>query len=238
MPRKRKKSGFSAARVAALVALLLIGAGVLLWPLRHRMRMALPDSAPPIPETAVNASPAPIAPDHATAAPAAIPLHGMLEIRKPPRDAQLGIAADAVILLRIVELYQWQERCDGAHCSYAKAWSQAHIDSRRFRNPAGHENPQAPFADATFKAGEVRLGDLDVDADLVAASHPAVDYPVRDRALPPNLAATFSVVDGVLYAGGDPAHPQVGTLRIRYRIVPGGEVSLSGVRRGSKLEAH
>ena len=64
----------------------------------------------------------------------------------------------------------------------------------------------------------------------------AQDYPVKTSALPPNMAATFNVTDGVLYAGGDAAHPQIGTVRVRYRIVPAGEVELAGVKRGNRLE--
>ena len=163
---------------------------------------------------------------------------GKLEISQPPHDAQFGIAADAAVLLREVSMYQWQERCVGGNCRYETGWSGRAIDARKFHDPQGHENPTLPFADARFVAGEIRLGALLVDADLVATQLAAVNYPVHANALPPNLAATFREIDGSLYAGGDPARPSVGELRVTYRIVPTGAVNLSGVQRGAKLSAN
>ncbi|MGH8121829.1 MAG: TMEM43 family protein [Rudaea sp.] len=229
MARRKKLSLRRIAGLVALVLLIVLGA----WAWQHQAEVR-PLASPiasvpsPPPQTAAGTS---------AASSASVQLSGKLQIQQAPRDAQLGVsAADAALLLRSVAMYQWQEHCDGAACRYATEWSAQHIDSGKFRVPAGHENPASPFADAQF-GGDVRLGELSVDPQLVAAQHPAIDYPVKANALPPNLAATFSVVGGVLYAGGDAAHPRVGTLRISYRIVPGGEVSVSGVRHGSKLEA-
>lgn len=159
---------------------------------------------------------------------------GKLEISKPPRDAQLGIAADAAILFRHVEMYEWLEHCEGDVCRYHTGWS-APVDSSKFKSAHGHEpNPTAPFGDAKFVAGEIRLGTLIVDPDLIADQSEAMDYPVRTAALQPNMAATFREIGGALYAGGDPAKPRVGQLRVSYRIAPG-VVSLTGVQRGAKL---
>lgn len=235
MARKRKQT-ISAGRVAALVAfVLLVLAGVWAWQHRARMRSAASTVGA---ELALPAQNAGSAQSDAGVAAVATKLRGKLVVGRPPRDAQLGIVADAAVLLRIVEMYQWHERCElsGSACSYEKSWSPGHVDSQKFREPKGHENPPAPFADARFVAGEIRLGDLVVEPKLLE-TQAARDYPVKAANLPPNMAATFNVVDGVLYAGGDAAHPQVGTVRVRYRIVPAGEVELSGVRRGNRLEA-
>lgn len=231
MARKRKQT-ISLGRVALIVALiLLVLAGVWAWQHRGRVRSVASTISTDLPLPGQAASSAP--PD------AGVPakISGKLAVRRPPRDEQLGVSADAAILLRIVEMYQWHERCGlaDAACSYEASWSSGHVDSSKFRVPAGHVNPPAPFADARFAAGEIRVGDVVVDSRLLDAQS-ARDFPVKESALPPNLAATFSVVDGVLYAGGDAAHPQVGTVRVRYRVVPAGEVELSGVRRGNKLD--
>lgn len=162
-------------------------------------------------------------------------ISGELEIAKPPVDPQLGITAKAAILFRHVEMYQWQEHCAADDCTYAAVWSAQPQDSHKFRTPGGHANPSLPFIDVRFAAGEIRLGAFAVEPALLAAQATAVDYPVRATALPANLAASFADVDGVLYAGGDAAHPQVGALRISYRIVPVASVSLTGLQRGSHL---
>ena len=231
MPRRRKSS-VSFGRIALIVVLiLLVLAGVWAWQHRARLRSAASTISTELPLPAQNTGSVPS--DAGTMA----KVSGKLVVRRPARDEQLGISADAAVLLRIVEMYQWHERCglaDGA-CSYEASWSAGQVDSSKFRVPAGHKNPPAPFADARFAAGEIRLGELVVDPKLLSLDG-AVDYPVKASALPPNMAATFNVIDGVLYAGGDAAHPQVGTVRVRYRIVPVGEVELSGVKRGNKLE--
>jgi hypothetical protein len=158
---------------------------------------------------------------------------GKLEAGKPPRDMQLGVGTDAPLLFRHVEMYQWHEHCERGACRYDSGWFAQRIDSRKFQVPTGHENPAPPFADAYF--ADVRLGAFAVDVDLASAQLATTDYPVHATALPPNLLATFREVDGVLYAGGDPAHPAVGAIRVSYRIVPSGTVTLTGVQHGAKL---
>jgi len=163
-------------------------------------------------------------------------LQGKLQVLKAPRDPDLGITAPAVALLRNVSMYQWQEHCKGDDCSYELGWSVQHIDSSKFHVPSGHENKRPPFFNARFFASELRLGDVAVDPAILMGRTP-IDYRIEASALPPNLAATFSVVDGLLYAGGDPAHPAANMLRISYRIIPAGDVELSGLRHGDRLEA-
>jgi hypothetical protein len=161
---------------------------------------------------------------------------GLLAAAGPVHDTQLGASAAAAVLLRNVEMYQWREHCAGTACNYDTGWG-VPADSRRFREPKGHENPTAPFAAAEFAAPGLRLGAFSVDAALLAIQHAPQAYPVSDAGLPPNLAASFSAQNGVLYAGGDPAHPQVGMLRVSYRIVPLGAATLEGVQRGGALSA-
>ncbi|MDR3385505.1 MAG: TMEM43 family protein [Rudaea sp.] len=221
MARRKKSSTRRIALWIVVIALVVVAAGVGL----QRMH------APYVP--VVN----PINAEHSdTTEPGRrVTIAGKLEIRQPPSDAQFGIAADAAILLREVSMYQWRERCLGGNCRYDNAWSGLPVDSRKFHVPEGHENPPLPFADARFNAGEIHLGGLTVAPELAAAHLAAVSYPVHADALPPNLAATFREVDGNLYAGGDPARPKIGELRVSYRIVPTGAATLSGVQRGAKL---
>jgi len=165
------------------------------------------------------------------------PLSGALHGSGPARDPQLGVSANAAVLFRHVEMYQWQEHCERDTCRYDTAWSGA-VDSQRFRERRGHENPAAPFNDAVFFAPGLKLDALDVDTELLIAQLRAVNHDVRGASLPPNLAASFSETGGVLYAGGDPAHPAVGEVRISYRVIAAGPVTLNGFRRGDKLAAH
>lgn len=161
---------------------------------------------------------------------------GRLTASAAARDGELGISAGAAVLFRKVEMYQWRERCDAGSCSYEPAWSSLPIDSRGFRQPEGHDNPPMRLADAHFAGAELRLGAFSVDPDVAAAQMAAVDHPVRADELPPNLAASFSEVGGMLYAGGN-SHPRVGEVRISYRITPLGDAVLTAVQRGNRLTA-
>lgn len=232
MAKRRKFSKRSRSGVRLLLVVVLIGAVAgAAWYARHR---GLEGGG-----VGHHADVAEIAPSQTNPAQEGrkVRLNGKLEITKPPRDAQLGVAAPAAVLLRHVEMFQWQESCDAKGCRYEKGWSGAVVDSHKFREPAEHENPQAPFSDAKFSAGSAKLGGLDIDPDVLAQLAPA-DFSVRAADLPPNLAASFRVQDGVLYAGGDPAHPAIGELRVSYRAVGVGDVELTGWQRGTKLAAH
>jgi hypothetical protein len=171
-----------------------------------------------------------------------IAISGKLDVRTPSRDTQLGVSADAVMLLRYAEMLQWREQCSGANCTYQQVWSPQLIDSRKFRVQEGHKNPERlPLTTARFSAGDLRLGAFRVDAAVLgnyrldAALHiKPVPYPVHASQLPSNLAISFRDANGVLYAG-DPEHRAVGDVRVSYRIIPAESVEITGVQRGDRL---
>ena len=141
-----------------------------------------------------------------------VTLSGQLSAGGTVRDAQIGIGTRAAVLLRHVEIFD-----RSAH------WiAPVHDD-------------KVPFSEARFVAPEIRLDALTVDPALAEQQLKPLDFPVKSADLPPNMAATFTVRDGVLYAGGDPAHPQIGTVRISYRIIPTGPATLSGLQKGTHL---
>ena len=161
-------------------------------------------------------------------------IEGPLEAQ-PVRDTQLGVSADAIALVRKVEMRQWQETCTSGGCGYELTWSAVPIDSSGFRQPEGHLNPGAlPFAGTRFLSAEVRLGAFVIDPALAAGEAGPTAYAVDVADLPPNLAATFRVQDGVLLTGAD-AQGTAGDLRVSYSIVPAGVRSLTGVQQGDRL---
>lgn len=166
-----------------------------------------------------------------------VTLNGVLRATKPARDPQLGISADAIVLLRQVEMLQWREACSANGCDYALDWSDRPIDSQGFRDRKAHQNPTRwPFASARFAAGELRLGDVVVDPALAANGVQPAAYAVKASQLPPNLVASFRELGGMFYSSADPAHGAAGDLRVSYRIVPGGERRLTGVQDGNRLK--
>jgi len=163
---------------------------------------------------AETAAPRPAVPPKPEGLPARVTVSGQLVAAAPVRDAQIGVSAHAAMLLRHVEVFR-----DDGHGGWG----------------APAQGFKAPFADARFVASDLRLEGLSVDPAVLERQIKPVDYPVKDSDLATNMAATFTVRDGALYAGGDPAHPSPGTVRISYRVIPTGTVTLAGVRKGTHL---
>lgn len=231
MARRKRKSRRSTA-VGALILIALAAGAAIGYRYLDRIDRLVPESARqkvPVTASAQRVS--------AANEGLHVQLAGRLEAAESARDADLGISAPSALLLRKVEMYQWRERCEAAACSYELVWSSQPIDSRRFRQPGGHENPPMRLLDGRFAAAGLRIGAFSIDPDLVEAQVEANVHAVRASELPPNLAASFADANGSLYAGGDAAHPRIGEVRVSYRIAPLGDVALSGIQRGSRLAA-
>jgi Transmembrane protein 43 len=230
--------------LAALLVLVAVAFGIYAW--RHRPAPA-PESPP---------APTPVAKESEAAIPLVIPidrvdpanegrlvsLTGELTVHQPAEDSQTGISAKAVMLLRYADMLQWQERCKGEDCTYQQVWSPQPIDSSRFREPAGHQNPgRLPMVIARFASADVRIGAFKVDASTLGNDRlrpslkvSPIPYPVTTAQLPSNLAITFRDYKGALYAG-DPEHRKIGDARLIYRIIPAGKVEIVGIQRGSQI---
>ena len=168
-----------------------------------------------------------------------VSVQGNLEFERPAVDVELGINdPGAAVLSRHVEMYQWRENCIADACTQSADWSQELVDTAQFKEELGHTNPgHFPFESQIFLAEGVRLGAFAPELDLVIAEIPMLSKPVRLAELPANLAASFSEFDGWIFAGNDPLNPAVGDLRINYRMIPGGTVTLTGRQIGSQLLA-
>lgn len=152
-------------------------------------------------------------------------------------DEELGIDTQAAVLWRDVEMAQWQEQCVANGCAQRIAWSSALIDSSTFNERTGRENPVSfPFASRAFAAPSLRLGAFTVDP-AVLAELPTQPRPASMAELPPNLAAIFRDHDGVLFSGDDVRVPAIGDLRVRYRVLAPGPVTITGLQRGNALVA-
>lgn len=226
MARRKRKGALSRLIVALGLLAIIVGVGRFGYQHANRwLQRSLGDKAAP-PQNAQ-----PVSNDSPRR------IEGTLAASGPVRDGQLGVSANAAVLLRHVEMYQWQEHCENDACRYDQAWS-ARVDSHKFREPKGHENPAAPFNDSMFFAPDLKLAGYAVDPDLLVAQLHVSAYAARDANLPPNLAASFAERDGVLYAGGDPARPAIGEVRVSYRIIATGSATLNGVLRAGKLVGH
>ena len=143
-------------------------------------------------------------------------------VNAPARDAQFGVAADAPALLRKVEMFQWNETRFGGVRNYDQNWYDHPIDSSTFGDAAGHANPGAfPINATRFDSTDVTVDGFKLAPELVHMIDGPEPFEPDLSHLPPNMAATFQARDGTLVTSANPAHPQVGDLRISWlKIAP------------------
>lgn len=161
---------------------------------------------------------------------------GMVDVVAPARDEDFNQSARAPVLIRHVEMFQWREIVVGGQPYYELEWVDRPVDSDRFVHPAGHANPGGfRIAGRQFDAGEVRVGGLRLSPALLHALPGSERIAPDPQALPPNLAASFSLADGYLVTSAHPESPRLGDLRVSWEAVPAQEVTLVGRINGDQL---
>ena len=151
-------------------------------------------------------------------------------------DEQLGISAEGLILSRSVEYFQWVEKSQSetktklgggqetvTTYSYTTEWTNAPQDSSSFNQPQGHENPVATLKDGEFVAASATVGSFKASSDVigrVSADTPYAPSAEQAQAASSVIGKPVTVQDKVLYAGANPATPQVGDMKITYHVVP------------------
>jgi hypothetical protein len=179
---------------------------------------------------------------------------GAVTMTEPVVDPDLGVKAQAIKLIRKVEMYQWRENKKSESrkklgggtetvttYSYDMAWLATVAASSSFHEPSGHENPGSmPIASATTVADPVHLGAFKMSREQLDKLNETQPLRVDE---PPTGPLTESehplrLVDGGYYRGADPASPKVGDVRIRFEIVNPPTVSTVGVQTGDTFAAY
>ncbi|MBN9070967.1 MAG: TMEM43 family protein [Rhizobiales bacterium] len=161
-----------------------------------------------------------------------------------PADETFGISAEGVRLERRAEMFQWkessetrtQDKLGGGQestttYSYSKAWDDSPVDSSRFKQPAGHENPPMEIVAKDFQVPEAGLGAFQLSPRVVSMIPAGKELAVSpdqtaaiDAAYSGNKRVTVS--EGRIYLGFNSTAPAVGDYRISYRLAPLGPVSI------------
>jgi hypothetical protein len=170
-------------------------------------------------------------------------------------DEQFGVSANALKLIRHVEVYQWVEdkkseerkKLGGGTetvttYNYEKKWSDEAVDSSAFQHPEGHENPGAlPVESTTLTAEPITLGAFTLSPEQVDKIDEAAGLPVGEEqlaAVPEENREGLQIEQGRFYMGEDPASPQVGETRISFQVVKPGPRSLIARQVGNTFEAY
>jgi hypothetical protein len=196
-------------------------------------------------QVVVDVAPAPIDPGNEGRL---IHVSGDAEAATPITDRTFGVSRVALHLVRVAEMYQWEEdkhqetrkSLGGSEetvttYTYKKVWSDRAIDSQTFRHPEGHANPQKEYQGLSLTATDATLGAFRPDAALLgllpARTNLQLDPQGADTPAIANariVDGKIYIVDGKIYIGASPDSPQVGDYRISYLYAPLGPVSAIG----------
>ncbi|MEP9396572.1 TMEM43 family protein [Mesorhizobium sp. KR2-14] len=171
-------------------------------------------------------------------------------------DEEFGIEVEGIRLVRTVEMYQWHESTSEetkktlgggeetvTTYSYSKAWSDEPIDSSRFEQPAGHDNPSMELESDVFQVSEARINAFALDdtvLDEIGDGRALKLSSDQQRAIEAAWSGYEKVTfaDGAVYLGDNPKKPAVGDYRVRYELVPLGPVSVVGKQTGNSFQAY
>jgi hypothetical protein len=167
-------------------------------------------------------------------------------------DPVFNVSVTAIGLKRKVEMFQWKESAKSESknklgggtetvttYSYAKEWSEALIDSSKFKNLQGHRNPSSMDQKSEkWTASKVTLGAYTLTP--AQAAQISGDEPVKAAAPLSSLENTKRIVehDGGLYIGENPNSPQVGDLRIKFTQVGESDMTIVAKQVGSTFEPY
>lgn len=165
---------------------------------------------------------------------------GAPKVHADATDAQFGVTVDAPLLLRKVEMFQWNETNFGGQRNYEMDWFGRPIDSTVFADRARHQNPGPfPISGARFASANVTVAGFKLAPALVDLLPGGESFTPSLAHLPPNMAATFTAHDGTLVTSSDFARPQIGDLRISWqRVVPDDLTVFARDQDGTLVPAH
>jgi hypothetical protein len=179
-----------------------------------------------------------------------IHVSGDAKATAPMTDRTFGVSAVALHLVRVAEMYQWEEdKHQETHKSlggseetvttytYKKVWSARAIDSQTFRHSDGHTNPQKLYEGLSLTATDATLGAFRLDAAVLSLLPTSTVLQLDPQAadtLKPRIP-NAQIADGKIYIGASPDSPQIGDYSISYKYAPLGPVSAIGRQSGSGI---
>ncbi len=184
---------------------------------------------------------------------------GMATTTETLSDSQFGISEKAIKLRRSVAMYQWTEKQSSetqkkfgggtetkTTYAYAKQWTDKPIDSKKFKMPDGHSNPDMRYETREVTAKLVTLGAMKLPAGLKGQMNAFEAIALDDKniaKLPEDCKKQVVLENNRLYLPGsarqpapDPSKPEIGDLRISFEVVRPGEVSVMARQIGDTFE--
>lgn len=181
---------------------------------------------------------------------------GMATTDEMLSDGVFDIGKKVLRLERKVEMFQWVESKESrtrdklgggketiTTYEYQKKWHRDRVNSQSFEKASGHENPNPKFPSTSLVSEKATLGAFHLRTALVgqidAWTDVAIDQATVLSKLPEEERKHYNVEGGTLrYYVGTPSkpEPEVGDLRIQFRVVEPMTVSLLSQQKGNEFE--
>jgi hypothetical protein len=174
---------------------------------------------------------------------------GPLRVPGTLRDPEFGVTAEgAVRLVRTVEMYQWEEErrsetrttLGGGQetvttYSYRQSWSSRPIDSGRFQQPQGRQNPPFRYQAATQAAREGTIGGFRLAEAQLSGIGESRPVPLQQGqvTVPPGAQIQGDAIYVSAQGFGAPGGAaQIGDMRIRFQVARAEEATVLAGQRG------
>ena len=172
----------------------------------------------------------------------------------PATDPEFGMTSSGVRLIRTVEMYQWTEESETSSkkelggsekttttYKYARAWKDKPVDSSKFKERGGHNNPQMIYQSRITLAPDIKLGVFETPDNLMRGFGAEEPMPAAQNhlaAIRRKLDKPVHAVDGKIYVGKEAGQPAVGDYRISFAEVPVQPASIIARQAGTNLEPY
>jgi hypothetical protein len=176
---------------------------------------------------------------------------GLATTKELLQDDIFDVSATAIKLIRNVSMYQWQEdkksttteKVGGSKetkttYSYSKGWHSSEINSSSFKR-SGHNNPSMLFSAQTQQAQKVTLGAFQLNSSQIGEIDPETSLSIHDANPPTTLSGKKLTLTGnEFYLGKRPNDPQIGDMKISFRVVNPTDVSLVAQQKSNSFIAY
>ncbi|MFO0663530.1 MAG: TMEM43 family protein [Polyangiaceae bacterium] len=168
---------------------------------------------------------------------------GLATTDEEVKDDVFGVHAKVLKLVRVVEVFQWEElrgETEGT-VTYIKRFASQPIDAGKFREPVGHDNTRLfPYEGRMISAKAARMGALPCPPSLLSKLSKFEALPITQEMLdaaPLDVKSKAKVSPGGMsvFLGGKPEAPEVGDVRVTFYVVKPEIVSVVAKQEAAKF---
>jgi len=177
-------------------------------------------------------------------------VYGKVEGGSPLVDTVFGVSEPGLQLVRKVEMYQWHESSSkktekklggGTETkttySYREDWSERVISSSGFKKPEGHQNPTTKaYESQRWLAQDATMGAFRISPAQIGKIGGLAPYNINS--IPKAIEQKAQLAHSGVFFGADPNAPQIGDLRVTFRLAPTQDASIVAKQMGKQLTAH